>query len=88
MDNHYRMQQEIKRHFHNEELENSGGYENNDSFNGNCSSRDNYSTNDNSDDECDSDEIQIDGLVSKLKSKRVKELEAQLTRDQLEEEKR
>lgn len=36
----------------------------------------------------DDDDIHTDGLVGKLKSRRAKELEAQLTRDQLEEEKR
>ncbi|XP_005187603.1 matrix-remodeling-associated protein 7 [Musca domestica] len=36
----------------------------------------------------DDDDIHTDGLVGKLKSRRAKELEAQLTRDQLEEERR
>ena len=81
MENRYQLQQEVKRNFHNEELDNSSDYEYNNCFK-------NISSNDNSDDEFDRDEIQVDGLVGKLKSKRVKELEAQLTRDQLEEEKR
>lgn len=81
MENRYQLLQEVKRNFHNEELENSSDYEYNNCFK-------NISSNDNSDDEFDRDEIQVDGLVSKLKSNRVKELEAQLTRDQLEEEKR
>lgn len=50
--------------------------------------RRNSSANGISDIDYDSDEIHIDGLVGKLKSKRVKDLEAQLTTDQLEEEKR
>ncbi|XP_061393591.1 matrix-remodeling-associated protein 7 [Musca vetustissima] len=47
------------------------------------------STETNTDDEIDVDhDIHKDGLVSKIKSNRVKELEANLTRDQLEEERR
>lgn len=47
-----------------------------------CNSVDECSSND------DDEDLQTDGLVGKLKSKRVKELEAQLTRAQLEEERR
>ncbi|XP_075164597.1 uncharacterized protein LOC142237131 [Haematobia irritans] len=39
-------------------------------------------------DDDDDEELPIDGLVGKLKSQRVKELEAKLTREQLEEERR
>lgn len=44
------------------------------------------------DDEDDDDDFEggthVDGIVGKMKTNRVKELEAQLTRDQLEEERR
>ncbi|XP_073837316.1 uncharacterized protein [Musca autumnalis] len=46
------------------------------------------STETNSEYDDDDDGIHTDGLVGKLKSKRAKELEAKLTRDQLEEERR
>ncbi|KAM7356450.1 uncharacterized protein ACRADG_002186 isoform 1-T3 [Cochliomyia hominivorax] len=88
VENHFRLKQEIQKRLQIDELENSSDYEDNDAYKNIYTKRNSYSTNNNSDMDYDTDELHVDGLVSKLKSKRVKELEAQLTRDQLEEEKR
>ncbi|KAI8116474.1 hypothetical protein CVS40_11460 [Lucilia cuprina] len=90
IENHYQLKQEIQKRLKLDELENTSDYEDNDTYKKVYAKRNsNTSTNDNSDIDYDTDDdMHVDGLVSKLKSKRVKELEAQLTRDQLEEEKR
>lgn len=92
IENHYQLKKEIQKRLQLDELENTSDYEDNGgvaAYKNIYTKRNSNSTNDNTDEDYDdTDEIHVDGLVSKLKSKRVKELEAQLTRDQLEEEKR
>ncbi|XP_065360437.1 ciliogenesis-associated TTC17-interacting protein [Calliphora vicina] len=88
IENHYQLKQEIQKRLILDELENTSDYEDNDAYKNVYAKSNSTSTNEDSDADYDMDEMHVDGLVSKIKSKRVKELEAQLTRDQLEEEKR
>lgn len=81
IENHHQLKHEIQKRLKFENPDSNSDYEDDDDY------IKSNSTNDFSDG-YDSDDIHVDGLVSKLKTKRVKELEAQLTRDQLEEERR